>query len=105
MGIVIIVTVGIFSQMILKCPDGFAPEGWTPPAAQTESKKAESEENKNWKEMMKMPVFYLMIVMLFFGAVLGMMAISQASNIAQDITPTLSIRAFATGGTKTEDIP
>lgn len=32
-----------------------------------------------------MPVFYLMIVMLFFGAVLGMMAISQASNIAQDM--------------------
>lgn len=85
MGIIIIVTVGIFSQMILKCPDGFAPGGWTPPAAQTESKKAESEENKNWKEMMKMPVFYLMIVMLFFGAVLGMMAISQASNIAQDM--------------------
>jgi MFS family permease len=30
-------------------------------------------------------VFYVMIVMLFFGAVFGMMSISQASNVAQNM--------------------
>lgn len=85
MGAVIIVTVGIFSQMILKCPDGFVPDGWTPPAAKTEDRRKEQAADKNWKEMLGMPVFYLMIVMLFFGAALGMMAISQASNIAQEM--------------------
>ncbi|MCI9175912.1 MAG: OFA family MFS transporter [Lachnospiraceae bacterium] len=85
MGVVIIVTVGIFSQMIVKCPDGFVPEGWTPPAVRTDSGLNPQAADRNWKEMLRAPVFYLMIVMLFFGAVLGMMAISQASNIAQDM--------------------
>lgn len=33
--------------------------------------------------MLTTPIFYVMIVMLFFGAVFGMMSISQASNVAQ----------------------
>lgn len=85
LGVVIIVAVGIFSQFIIKCPVGFAPEGWTP------REKAEGvpvktvAADKTWKEMLCMPVFYVMLIMLFFGAVFGMMAISQASNIAQSM--------------------
>lgn len=33
--------------------------------------------------MLATPVFYVMLVMLFFGALFGMMVISQASSIAQ----------------------
>lgn len=82
-GVVIIVVVGVFSQMIIKCPVGFVPEGWTPPVQeQSDVKKI---EDKNWIEMLKTPIFYVMIIMLFFGAILGIMAISQASGIAQNM--------------------
>lgn len=83
LGIAIVVIVGIFSQFIIKCPEGFKPDGWKG----SNEKVQESQENidKTWKEMLKMPVFYVMIIMLFFGAVFGMMAISQASGIAQNM--------------------
>ena len=85
MGAVIIVMVGVFSQMIIKCPDGYRPEGWTPPAKKNESGRKTQAADREWREMLVMPVFYNMIIMLFFGAALGMMAISQASNIAQNM--------------------
>lgn len=82
LGIIIIAVVGVFSQFIVKCPDDFIPDGWEPKTV----KKVEAAPvtvEKDWKQMLASPVFYVMIIMLFFGAVLGMMAISQASNIAQ----------------------
>ncbi len=79
-GVFVVVVVGIFSQFIVQCPDGFVPDGWTPPAA---TSGGSAVPDKDWKGMLRTPVFYVMIVMLFFGAVFGMMAISQASNVAQ----------------------
>ena len=84
LGIVIVVVVVVFSQFIIKCPDDFVPEGWTP-KQKSESSGAAAVEDKDWKGMLSSPVFYVMIIMLFFGAVLGMMIISQASGIAQDM--------------------
>ena len=84
MGCVIIAVGGIFSQFIVRCPADFIPAGWNPP--QKEQKLSSAPENdKNWKEMIASPIFYVMLLMLFFGAVLGMMAISQASGIAQNM--------------------
>lgn len=85
MGVAIILVVGVCSQMIVKCPDGFVPDGWKPPVKKDIQGQNPQAVNMDWKEMLKTPIFYTMIVMLFFGAVLGMMAISQASNIAQDM--------------------
>ena len=81
-GIFIVIVVGICSQFIVKCPADFVPDGWNPPAAKSGITGA---VDKNWKEMLATPIFYVMIVMLFLGAVFGMMAISQASNIAQSM--------------------
>lgn len=85
MGVVIILVVCLCSQMIVKCPDGFVPDGWEPPVKKETQGQGAQAVNMDWKEMLQTPVFYTMLVMLFFGAVLGMMAISQASNIAQDM--------------------
>lgn len=85
MGTVIIIVVGVFSQMIIKCPDGFVPDGWTPPAKSEKNSHKPQIVDKDWKQMLASPIFYIMLTMLFFGAVLGMMAISQASNIAQSM--------------------
>ncbi len=80
-GVVVIVVVGVCSQLIVKCPTDFVPDGWTPPAAKV--KDAPKVADKDWKGMLATPVFYVMLVMLFFGALFGMMVISQASSIAQ----------------------
>ncbi len=87
-GVFVIVVVGICSQLIVKCPADFVPDGWTPPAAK--SSNAPKVADKDWKGMLATPVFYVMLVMLFFGALFGMMVISQASSIAQkmlEMTP------------------
>lgn len=91
-GAATIVIVGVFSFLVEKCPDGFVPVGWTPPADSSAS-GAVAVRDKNWKEMPSTPVFYVMIVMLFFGANFGMMAISQASNIAQNMIGMTAERA------------
>ena len=67
MGAAIILVVGIFSQMIVKCPDGFVPDGWTPPAKKEESGAGDIAADMDWKEMLAAPVFYVMLVMLFSG--------------------------------------
>ena len=84
MGCVIIAVGGIFSQFIVRCPADFIPAGWTPPKREQKRTTAAAND-KNWKEMIASPAFYVMLLMLFFGAVLGMMAISQASGIAQNM--------------------
>lgn len=44
----------------------------------------ESKE-KNWHQMLATPVFYVMLIMLLFGATSGLMIVSQASIIAQEL--------------------
>ena len=81
-GIFCLVVVGVCSQLIVKCPVGFRPSGWDPRNADA---PVHHTVDRNWHQMLKDPIFYVMLVMLFFGAVLGMMSISQASNVAQSM--------------------
>ena len=83
LGIVFLVIIVVCSFFLQKCPDGFVPDGWTPPA-KTES-AAPTVENKNWKQMLSSPIFYVMIIMMMCGAVSGMMVISQASSVASNM--------------------
>lgn len=83
LGIVIIAAVGIFSQFIVGCPAGFIPEGYVAADKSDGVEKEKNNSDKDWKQMLAAPVFYVMLIMLFFGAVFGMMIISQASHIAQ----------------------
>ena len=79
-GAVFVAVIAAASFFIEKCPDGFTPDGWKP--ASTTVKTA-AVEDKNWKQMLTSPVFYVMITMMTCGAFSGMMCISQTSNIAQ----------------------
>lgn len=79
-GVIFIVVIAAASFFIEKCPDGFAPDGWKPAVT---AAKAVAVEDKNWKQMLASPVFYVMITMMTCGAFSGMMCISQTSNIAQ----------------------
>lgn len=84
-GVATVVIVGVFSFMVEKCPVDFAPVGWNPPEVAATETKTVAVPDKDWKGMLSTPIFYIMIIMLFFGANFGMMAISQASNIAQNM--------------------
>ena len=81
LGIAFFVLIIAASFLVLPAPANFIPTGWTPPAAQA----GRQREDKNWKQMLADPTFYLMIVMMTCGAVAGMMNISQASPIAQNM--------------------
>lgn len=78
---IIIICGGAF--LIEKCPEGFVPTGFKAPAAAAKAGGASAD--KNWKEMLQDPIFYVMIVMMTCGAVFGLMTISQVSPIAQNM--------------------
>ena len=82
-GLVFMILIAVCSFFIQKCPDGFVPEGMEAPLSSAASDVALSSNDKNWKQMLASPVFYVMIIMMTCGAFSGMMCISQTSNIAQ----------------------
>lgn len=83
LGTVYIIIILIGSQFIAKAPAGYKPEGWEPPAVTSNS--AVTGKDKTWSQMLADPLFYLLFTMLTIGATSGLMIISQASPIAQEI--------------------
>lgn len=80
-GLAFTVIVCISAFFIDKCPEGFKPSGWTPPMQKNNSSMP--SVNKDWKEMLQTPTFYVMIFLLMCGAVAGLMCISLASPLAK----------------------
>lgn len=85
LGIVFLVIICGGAFLIEQCPDGFVPVGYEPPAPAKGGKAGAGSTDKNWREMLADPIFYVMIVMLTCGAVFGLMTISQVSPIAQNM--------------------
>ena len=88
-GVVFLIVIAACSFLMDQCPADFVPEGWTPPVATTQN----GVVNKNWKEMLKTPVFYVMIVLFTCGAFSGMMVISQASAVATNMVGMTALMA------------
>lgn len=81
-GVIFMCTIALCSAFIDACPADFVPDGWTPPVSRP---GASAAVNKNWKGMLRTPVFYVMMILLTCGAFSGMMMISQASGMAQEM--------------------
>ena len=79
-GVVIIVAAWFISEP----PEGWVPEGWTPPVPAGGAGKAPAV-NKDWKEMLKDIRFYIMITVFTIFATGGLMVVSQGSPMAQAI--------------------
>jgi len=75
-GVVIVVA----SLFVEKCPEGYMPKGYVP----KEVAKS-TVVDKNWKEMLKSPIFYVMFLMLVSCGFCGLMCTSQASSIGQNM--------------------
>ncbi len=80
LGIVYLIAIVAASFFVTSPPQGYKPVGWTPPVKSSGVGTAD----KNWKEMMKDPMFYVLCVMYVMGAVSGLMIIAHASPIGQD---------------------
>ncbi|MGT2785209.1 L-lactate MFS transporter [Streptococcus merionis] len=76
LGLAYIIIVLIASLFIQPAPAGYQPTGWTPP-----KDGRGNLVSKTWKDMLKTPLFYIIISMFFVGAFSGLMIASQASPI------------------------
>ncbi len=86
-GAAFLVIILVSTCFLEQCPQGYVPAGYTPPAAQ------KGAADLDWKEMIKTPVFYVMLLLLTSGAFSGMMVISQASAMAQGMIGMTAIAA------------
>ena len=82
LGAAMLVIICVSAFFITACPKGFKPEGWNPPEPKAGAK---APVDKDWKAMLKDPIFYVMILMLCCGAFSGLMVTSQASPVAQNM--------------------
>lgn len=88
-GVVFLVIILVSTCFLEQCPQGYVPAGYQPPAAQ------KGTAGMDWKEMLRTPVFYVMLLLLTSGAFSGMMVISQASAMAQGM---IGMSAIAASG-------
>lgn len=89
LGIAVLLVVCIGSLVLQKCPKGFLPEGYIPPAKRRER----TTEDKKPTEMLQMSVFYVMLAMFACGTTFGMMIISNAKGIAVNMVGASSMVA------------
>lgn len=80
LGVIFLIGVGAVAWMIVPCPDGWTPEGWTP--STTQSKELNTKDY-NIPQMVKTPIFWVLVVMFIFANAAGTMMVSATSSIAQ----------------------
>lgn len=81
LAVIFLIGVGAVAWMIMPCPEGWMPEDWTPSATQAKELNA---KNYNIPQMVKTPVFWVMVVMFIFANAAGTMMVSATSPIAQN---------------------
>lgn len=83
-GLIIILGCGL---LIVECPDGFVPDTMKNigDSAAGQTSAPVNTREKDWKELPKDPMFWVMAALLFSGCFYGMMMISQASPLAQNM--------------------
>ena len=82
LGVVFGAIVFVGSFVMQKCPAGYLPEGYVPPVPVN----AKKVEDKTPVQMLKMPIFYIMLIMLTCGGTFGLMIISNAKGLALNMT-------------------
>ena len=80
LGVIFLIGVGAVAWMIVPCPDGWTPEGWTP--STTQSKELNTKDY-NIPQMVKTPIFWVLVIMFIFANAAGTMMVSATSPIAQ----------------------
>ncbi len=98
LGIAYTVVILVAACFVSEPPEGWVPDGWTPPAPKGEVLAKPAVVDKNWKQMLADYRFYLMIIVFTIFATGGLMVVSQGSPMAQAIggvTPTAAATAVS----------
>ena len=82
LGLIYTITICSLSSFIKTAPVDYKPEGWSP---MNESKKSYSGIEKNWRQMLQDPLFFLIAAMFITGTSSGLMVYGHASPILQEI--------------------
>lgn len=80
--LITIVGILIGVTMVRSAPNGYAPEGWTPPSSSA-ANAALREYSSG--EMLKTPQYWFLLIMYLFANASGLMVIGHASPIAQQV--------------------
>ncbi len=85
LGGIFFVAVAICSRLVTTAPYNYAPAGWAPAVVKTSQARPRTAADKDWKDMMKTPAFWVLFVLFTIGTTSGLMVIGHASPIAQDV--------------------
>jgi OFA family oxalate/formate antiporter-like MFS transporter len=83
LGIIIFVGVMLGALLMKPAPDGYAPPGWTPPAAKSTSIR--SSHDFTPREMLRTPQYYSIFLMYVFICICALGMLGHASPIGQSI--------------------
>lgn len=79
----------IGAPMMKAAPDGYIPEGWTPP----EQKAGTPAYNYTSSEMLRLSQYWFLLVMYLFANVAGLFIIGHASPVSQEIAGLTAVQA------------
>ena len=82
MGLSFFVAIAVCSRLVGTAPDGFAPAGWSAPAARLAA--GEDALQKDWRGMLRSPAFYLLAPLFVMGTLSGTLVIGQGAPIVED---------------------
>jgi len=97
-----LILIPALSWFIKAAPPGYAPAGWVPPANSSHSAAA---VDKDWRQMLRDPKFYILWCVYTLGTISGLMIIAHASPFGQEIvklapqTAAMAISALALANT------
>lgn len=82
LGIAYLIVISACSLFVKTAPDGYRPTGWSPPPP---SSTTITGTDKNWREILVDPMFYVLWGMYTIGTISGLMVIGHASPIGQEV--------------------
>lgn len=82
LGCAYLLIISVCTLLVETAPPDYRPAGWNPPVP---SAAAIVGTDKNWREMLVDPTFYILWGMYTIGCVSGLMVIGHASPIAQEV--------------------
>ena len=90
-GVISLVGMLIGAPMLKTAPDGYLPDGWTPPPVTTANASADYASSA----MLKTPQYWFLLIMYLFANVAGLFIIGHASPIAQEVAGLTALQAGA----------
>ncbi len=82
LGTAFFIIISICIMFIKKAPAGYKPAGWTPPVTAATAAQPAGNDSK-WTQMISEGIWWVVMIMLFCGAMSGLMVLAHASPIGQ----------------------